>query len=83
MKRIDPVTGCWIWLGAINRTGYGVAQHNGRVREVHRIAFEIYVAKPKNLVLHKCESKACYNPEHLYDGTYQDNLIDAYNKGER
>jgi hypothetical protein len=29
------------------------------------------------MVLHKCGNRKCCNPDHLYDGTYQDNRRDS------
>ena len=34
-------------------------------------------------VLHRCDTPACCRPEHLFAGTYSDNLRDAYRKSRR
>lgn len=37
---------------------------------------------PKGLwVLHKCDTPACINPDHLFLGTCRDNAKDCYRKG--
>lgn len=82
---IDKETGCRLWKGARNQLGYGRIAireedekqlHN---RYVHKVAYKTFIGIPKNLVLHKdsiCPHKNCWNPEHLYDGTYTENFFD-------
>ena len=33
------------------------------------------------VVMHKCDNRACVNPEHLELGTQSDNILDGYQKG--
>lgn len=35
--------------------------------------FEKY---PRKIICHKCDNPGCFNPEHLYVGSYSDNHID-------
>lgn len=67
---------CWNWK-ASTRAGYGAFKVNGRVESAHRISYLLhYGEEASNLVLHKCDNKKCVNPNHLYDGTYSDNIQD-------
>ncbi len=81
----EPNTGCWLWTGATNGR-YGQIHAGGRPgthQRAHRISWELHHGPiPAGMfVLHKCDTPACVNPDHLFLGTQQDNLSDASNKG--
>ncbi len=88
LRTIDE-NGCWIWTGEKYRGGYGRIfirmNDNGSQyrRSTHRISYEIFKGEiPKGmLVCHKCDVKACFNPDHLFIGTQYDNVHDCINKG--
>ena len=82
-RRIAP-SGCWEWSRAtFGQTGYGVIRMSGRTRTVHRAAYEALCGPIPNgmQVLHRCDNRRCFNPEHLFIGTPKDNAIDMVNKG--
>lgn len=72
MRRLteDPVTGCWVFAGALNNKGYGVVgagpRGTGNV-VTHRVTYEYFVGSvPDGLDLdHLCRNRACCNPWHL------------------
>jgi len=78
-RSVDPETGCWIWTGYKNNYGYGTVQFEGRKQLVHRLAAILWL-KIEKWALHKCDTPACFNPDHLFDGSASDNQQDAVAK---
>lgn len=76
-----PMSGCWLFCGAINSKGYGVLTR----RLAHRVAYELLVGPmPAGMcVCHRCDVRCCVNPAHLFLGTHQDNMDDMTAKGRR
>ncbi len=78
-REIDPITNCWLWTRCKNNQGYGIVElgHSGFL--VHRLSYEEFTKKKlKKLCLHKiiCPNRHCFNPDHLYDGDYGQNMYD-------
>jgi hypothetical protein len=84
-----PVTGCWLWTGALNQKGYGEVKWKGKRCKLHRVVFElVHGRKPRSdrELLHKCDTRACCYIErdrstHLREGTTRQNARDRQNKG--
>lgn len=81
----EPMSGCWLWTGALGQRGYGDVQNGGRHTTAHRLLFERANGPiPAGMhVLHKCDVRPCCNPDHLFLGTNRDNIIDSMKKGRR
>jgi len=83
-----PVTesGCWLWTRPLLKSGYGQIRLNYKMYKSHRLSFEIFnkcsVLRPY-FICHKCDIKACVNPDHLYIGTIYDNARDACLRGQQ
>ena len=69
--------GCWVWLGAKMRNGYGQLVVGGVHYAAHRYAYqELVGAIPAGLDLdHLCRNRACTNPDHLEPVTRSENLL--------
>jgi len=82
-KRIDKRTGCWNWVGYINEGGYGVCYCRSDHHRVHRLSYTLYRGSIGDglCVCHTCDNRRCFNPDHLFLGTHQDNMDDMTKKG--
>lgn len=63
----EPNTGCWLWTGGTNSTGYGSITVRNKKYSAHKLAYETIVGKvPDGMDLdHLCRVRSCVNPAHL------------------
>lgn len=75
---VDRDTGCWNWLGATNRQGYGqVYVKDGREARVHSVVYDILNRTPVRDGMHLhhvCENRRCCNPMHLRELTPSEHM---------
>jgi len=79
----EPNTGCWLWLGRLNREGYGCvdiysAEHSRFWPMLaHRVSYKTFSgAIPDGLGLdHLCRVRHCINPDHLEAVTIKINVL--------
>jgi hypothetical protein len=81
----EPNSGCWLWLGGVNRLGYGVVPKRAKSKgtTAHRAAYLMaHGSIPEGMdILHRCDVRCCVNPDHLFAGTHHDNMRDMMAKG--
>ena len=79
-------SGCWEWTGCRHPQGYGHIHIRG-IRSVgcrvHRLAYSLWVGNiPEGmLVLHNCDNRPCFRPDHLRLGTQAENARDTADRG--
>lgn len=84
----EPNSGCWLWLAAVNRKGYGLiargADGPGKYWHATHASLMLH-ERPRpsreHMALHHCDVPSCVNPDHLYWGTVQDNFNDMVRRG--
>lgn len=65
-------TPCWLWLGRLNRNGYGRVWWSGTEPVTHRVVYEIIIGviPDDHLLDHLCLRRSCCNPWHLEPVTH-------------
>lgn len=85
---VDSETGCWIATKGVNkRNGYATVYiGGGKSAYCHRLALEYKLGRKiadGMVAMHACDNPACMNPNHLSEGTLQDNSDDMVRKGRQ
>ena len=88
LEKIEKTDSCWLWTGKpAPGVGYGRFKIKAVTHYAHRLAYDYFVGPiPEDdsyhgiCVCHKCDVRLCVNPEHLFLGTAQDNMLDKMSK---
>jgi hypothetical protein len=76
--------GCWPWTAGISGKG-GYGQFNVSYRSIgaHRAALSLKLGRlVKGMACHKCGTRNCCRPSHLYEGNSKTNALDAIRHGK-
>lgn len=81
-QKVSPAPSheCWMWRGAVGKSGYGNVGRNKITYLAHRLGYEFtYGPTPSGLDLdHLCRVKLCVNPVHLEPVTFLENMRRRY-----
>ncbi len=71
---------CWEWLAGHNGDGYACYKRKRVCRLIlaEKLGRDIL---PGCLALHSCGNRWCCNPDHIREGTHQDNMQDMTKHG--
>lgn len=79
-----PNGDCWEWQGnKKNGDGYGCVAYHGKKYSTHVLAWALTNGRDPHkgmFILHSCDNRPCCNPEHLREGTRQDNINDMMSR---
>lgn len=85
---VNPKTGCWVVRSHKQVTkgpneGRVFLTREGKVWLVHRWVWtKLKGPIPSGMcICHHCDNPACINPDHLFMGTWNDNIQDMIQKG--
>ena len=72
----EPNSGCFLWLGSTDSSGYGTFSIGSGKRSAHIVA---WLLGGRELVAgleldHKCRLRSCVNPDHLELVTHAENV---------
>ena len=80
LTHVNITKSCWLWIGCLNKKGYGYFWYRGKNIKAHRFSYRMFVAPTESdkQILHRreCGNRNCVNPHHLYMGTNDDNIRD-------
>jgi hypothetical protein len=72
---VEKTDGCWWWKPSKERNSHGFFSVSGKSVAAHRYSYLLAhgpISRGMH-VLHSCDHPACVRPDHLHEGTQQQN----------
>lgn len=75
--KVEIGDGCWLWIGSVDRHGYGKFNIKPYQVSAHRIAYQLHVGPipDGHDIDHLCRIRRCVNPAHLDTVTRRENIM--------
>ena len=74
---------CWRWTGSTHTDDYGTISVDGEVKLAHRVSYYLDNGEwPTEMVLHTCDNPWCVNPDHLHEGSQEQNMLEASERNQ-
>jgi len=75
--KVYTQNGCWQWLAAKDRDGYGVFTYKKRQLRAPRVAYRLSVGDiPDSMTIdHLCKQPWCVNPDHMEVVSVRENVM--------
>ena len=87
-KIVDEPTGCWFVKNCRDKNKYQSGSFDNHKTTLPRLSAAAFLNFDlhndlKLEICHKCDIKACFNPDHLYVGTHGSNKRDYFTRQAR